>query len=317
MHNARSADADVLVDAARRLVVATEDAYDLAEGPLWDPVRSVLLWVDITAGRVQEAVLRPGGTLDVVGQEQFGGTVGAVAIGPGRELLAAVGGRLVVRSRDGDRSFGPELVPGGSGRRLNDGKPDPAGRFVVGTLALDGTSESESLMTVAGDETVRTLDDDLSLANGLAWSADGTLFYTVDTLRQTVFVRPYDVESGATGPRSVFTQLDHGFPDGICVDGTGCVWVAVWGAGAVNRYSSDGSLLDVIDVPAPHVSSVAFAGADLETLVITTAKQDLSRDQLRAFPLSGRLFTCVPGPRGLLQPRWAGPIPADDSSKGQ
>jgi sugar lactone lactonase YvrE len=61
-----------------------------------------------------------------------------------------------------------------------------------------------------------------------------------------------------------------------------------------------------IRVPAPHVSSVAFAGPDLDTLVITTATQDLTEEQLTASPLSGKLFTARPGVRGLPVPPWSG-----------
>ncbi|MEO8094074.1 MAG: SMP-30/gluconolactonase/LRE family protein, partial [Pseudolysinimonas sp.] len=60
------------------------------------------------------------------------------------------------------------------------------------------------------------------------------------------------------------------------------------------------------DVPAPHTSCVAFAGPDLDTLVITSATQDLTAEQLAEYPLSGRLFTHTPGVRGLPQALWKG-----------
>ncbi len=80
----------------------------------------------------------------------------------------------------------------------------------------------------------------------------------------------------------------------------------MWGIGQVHRYSPAGELVSVIDVPAPHTSSVAFAGPLLDTLVITTATQDLDETQLAEFPNSGRLFTAVPGVLGAPQPLWAG-----------
>ena len=92
--------------------------------------------------------------------------------------------------------------------------------------------------------------------------------------------------------------------------------MAVWGRGEVHRYSPAGELVAVVDVPAPHASSVAFAGPLLETLVITTATQDLDEAALARFPDSGKIFTAVPGPLGVPQPLWGGfdrPDPAIDS----
>lgn len=92
----------------------------------------------------------------------------------------------------------------------------------------------------------------------------------------------------------------------MCVDAEDHLWIAMWGKGEVRRYSPDGELVRTITVPAPHVSCVCFAGPHLETLVITTATQDLTEAQLNEFPLSGHLFTVQPGVRGLPQTLWSG-----------
>jgi sugar lactone lactonase YvrE len=108
--------------------------------------------------------------------------------------------------------------------------------------------------------------------------------FSVDTLRRTVSVRDYEVTSGAVGPRRVHLRLEDGFPDGIAMDGRRHLWVAVWGGGEVRRYAPDGTLADRVATGAPHTSSVAFAGEDLRTLVITTATSELRDEQLRAHP---------------------------------
>jgi sugar lactone lactonase YvrE len=89
-----------------------------------------------------------------------------------------------------------------------------------------------------------------------------------------------------------------GAPDGLAVDAVGDVWVAVWGGSSVRRYSPDGRVTGVVAVAASHTSSCAFAGDDLATLVITTAQDELSAEQLAAEPDAGRLFTAVVGARG-------------------
>jgi sugar lactone lactonase YvrE len=284
---------------------ATDEIFELAEGPVWDAPRQRLLWVDIAAGTVLEGFVDCD-SIEVTGRQSFDGTVGAVAVAEDGSLLVAGQEHLVVVRPDGSRVDGPRIVPARAGRRLNDGGTDPAGRFVVGTLSLDSPSRNEELVRLQVDGTVTRLDDDLSLSNGLAWSADGRLMYSVDTHRRTIFVRDYDPDSGAVGRRRVHQVVDGGFPDGIALDADEHLWVAVWGAGEVRRHAPDGSLVDRIAVPAPHVSSVAFAGDDLCALVITTAASGLSDEQLAAHPDSGRLFTTRVAVPGLPVPAWSG-----------
>ena len=229
---------------------------------------------------------------------RFGETVGAVAVGDDGSLLVAGRQRLLVLHPDGTRLEGPRVVRAGEHRRLNDAGTDPAGRFLVGTLALGEPTGREVLVRLDHDGSLTTLDDDLTLSNGLGFSPDGTLLYSVDTLRHVIHVRAYDPSTGEVGERREHLRVEPGYPDGIAVDQRGDLWVAVWGAGAVHRYDPAGALQQVVPVPAPHTSSVALCGDDLRTLVVTTATEGLSADRLAAHPLSGRLFTTrvdVPG----------------------
>lgn len=285
---------------------ATAARFRLGEGPVWDTPRSRLLWVDIEGRAVLQGVL-DGGAISVTDRISFDTMVGAVTAAADGTLLVAAQEHLVVRHPDGRWEDGPRVVPAGEARRLNDGGSDPAGRFLVGTLSLQGPSEREVLVRLEADGRLTVLDDDLALSNGLAWSSDGRRMFSVDTLRHTVSVRDYDPGSGAVGPRRVHLRLDDGLPDGIAMDAADHLWVAIWGGGEVRRYAPDGTLVDRVATGAPHTSSVAFAGDDLRTLVITTATSELSDDQLRAHPGSGRLFTAPVDVPGLPVAPWKGP----------
>ena len=282
--------------------VVSAGPFLLAEGPVWDAARHRLLWVDIRAGTVHQGVLD--GAVVVPGEplRQVDGMVGAVAVAEDGTLLVAEQEVLAVLGPDGERRELVRVVPAGEQRRLNDGATDPAGRFLVGTLSLTdpspGKPPGEVLVRLEDDGSLTTLDDDLALSNGLAWSRDGRRFWSTDTGRQTVFVRDHDPATGAVGERRTHLHLDEGYPDGCAVDAEDHLWVAVFGAGQVRRYSPDGALVATVDVPAPHTTSVAFAGDDLRTLVITTGSVELSEDERRNHPLSGHLFTVrteVPG----------------------
>lgn len=291
----------------------SESAYVLAEGPVWDAARDRLLWVDVVPGRVLTGALRAGAVIET-SAVTVDETVGAVVPAASGELLVA--GRHDLHLLDGPadglanglgearRLVG--VVPAGMRSRLNDGACDPAGRFLVGSLAQDGRTGEECLYRWDGAE-VTTLDDDLTLSNGLAWSPDGTLLYSIDTDPGVVWQRPYDPATGDVGGRTELLRVTDASPDGMCLDAEGNLWIAVWGAGEVRCYAPDGSQLATVTVAAPHTSSVAFVGPGLDLLLITTARDELSDQQLSDFPDSGRLFLADVGVRGLPVPHWVVP----------
>ena len=287
-------------------VVASAGPFLLAEGPLWDPVGQRVLWVDIHAGTVHHGVLEdghvvPGGVL-----HSSDGMVGAVALAEDGTVLVAEQEVLLALLPSGRRREVARVVASGERRRLNDGATDPAGRFLVGTLSLGEPTGREVLVRLERDGSLTTLDDDLGLSNGLAWSSDGRRFFSTDTERQVVHVRDYDPDSGAVGERRPHLRLEDGSPDGCAVDAEDHLWVAVFGQGQVRRYAPDGGLVDTLDVPAPHTTSVAFAGEDLRTLVITTGSVELSDEERRTHPLSGHLFTVRTDVPGRPVPPWRG-----------
>lgn len=292
--------------------VATTVTHFLAEGPSWDPIRGRVMWVDIMDGAVYRGRLASDGAIEIEERVHFPDTAGAVAVAASGEMVVAGTDRLYYRSPDGVVTPGRRLITG-EDRRFNDGKPDPAGRFLVGTK---GPTNAEQLLLVDADENVTVIDDDLTLSNGLAWTADGRRLYTIDTLTRRIWVRDYDPATGRTGPRTLFRQIEHGHPDGMTTDAEDHVWVAIWGGGCVLRIAPSGDIVGRVDVPAPHTSCPAFAGPDLDTLVITTATENLSPEQREEFPLSGRLFTVRTGIHGGAPRLWAGTPGRPASPKG-
>ena len=77
----------------------------------------------------------------------------------------------------------------------------------------------------------------------------------------------------------------------MAMDSKGILWVAIWGGFAVNGFDSlTGKLIHQIELPVPHVSTVAFVGPELNELLITTSRKGLSKAELQKYPLSGKLF---------------------------
>ena len=109
------------------------------------------------------------------------------------------------------------------------------------------------------------------------------------------------------GERSDFVRVDDGYPDGIAVDADGHLWVAVFGQGEVRRFAPDGTLVDVVRTPrAPQATNLCFAGPDRRTLVITTAREDMTDQDVADHPESGRLFSTRVDVPGLPARPWRG-----------
>jgi sugar lactone lactonase YvrE len=283
----------------------SDERHVLAEGPLWDPVRHRVLWVDIERAEVWEGVL-DGGQVRPTATHRFGDTVGAAVCAEDGRFLVAAHHELLHVAPDGTVRGSRPVVPAGQQRRCNDGGCDPAGRFLIGTMALDGRTGQEQLCRLEADGTLTVLDDDLTVSNGLAWSPDGRTLSSVDSEPGTVWGRPYDPTTGEVGARRRLLQVDDATPDGMCTDVDGNLWIAMFGAGEVRCHTPSGELLAVVDVGVPHPTSVAFVGADLDALLITTARHELDADEQQAHPDAGRLFLADVGVRGLPVSLWDG-----------
>ena len=127
------------------------------------------------------------------------------------------------------------------------------------------------------DSSVEQIGTGYGVANGLDWSEDGRLLYTVDTARRAVFCCRYELEQGRMAHLRHAVTVEEGLPDGIAMDAEGMLWIAQWGASKVGRYNpQSGRLLAQVALPVPLVSGVAFGGASLDEMYITTAVSTLA-----------------------------------------
>jgi sugar lactone lactonase YvrE len=116
----------------------------------------------------------------------------------------------------------------------------------------------------------------------------------------------YDPATGAATGRTVFCVAAEGAgrPDGAAVDAEGCYWVARYAGWQVVRHAPDGSEIFSLRVPVENPTMCAFAGDDLRTLVITSARGSLTDDQLRTQPHAGSVFAVEADVAGLPEPRF-------------
>jgi sugar lactone lactonase YvrE len=208
-------------------------------------------------------------------------------------------------------SDGSHMVPLGEFRadgqrvRFNDGKVDPSGRFLAGTMQWQESNAMGSLYMLAADGSVVTLLEEAEVSNGLAWSPDGTVLYYIDSARHTVDAFDVEPGTGRLSGRRVVARVQGGDPDGMAIDDEGLLWVAVWEGSRVDRINpADGRQVAVVPMPTRNVSSVAFGGPLRDELFVTTARSGLDNNALAAEPHAGDLFIVRPGVTGPVSHRF-------------
>jgi sugar lactone lactonase YvrE len=187
--------------------------------------------------------------------------------------------------------------------RLNDAKADVTGAVWCGSLNNDNESQPVGcLYRLGGDGRWQTMDTGYTVANGPAIDASQKVLMHTDSGRRTIYRFDLDVEAGTLGNKrvwKVFTEAE-GYPDGMCFDAEGALWVAHWGAGCISRFALDGALLARINLPASHITNVCFGGSLLDRLFVTSARAGLSPTQLEEQPSAGCVFEVIGhGVRGL------------------
>jgi sugar lactone lactonase YvrE len=193
--------------------------------------------------------------------------------------------------------------------RFNDGLVDRQGRYWAGSLnETDFDAPDGSLYRLDPDGSVHLMDSGLKVCNGMGWSPDSRTMYLVDSGAYTIYAYDFDPEAGSVSRRRVLAAVpgDAGMPDGLTVDGEGCVWVGYWGGWRITRFDPAGQVVREIKLPVANVTSAVFGGPDLDELYITTAWFLLSEEDRKAQPGAGDLFRIKPGVRGLAEAKFRG-----------
>ena len=274
--------------SSRNWEIAAHVQADIGEGPVWDGLEGVLWFVDVTPG----ALYRLNSASGEIERRLVGQPMGAAI--PGRQgglFLALENGVHTYSWGDDTTSLLVPVEAHDTRVRMNDAKCDPLGRLWAGTMAYDFSPGASTLyrFDLTGPTPVET---GCTIANGMGWSPDTAIMYFVDSATSRIDIFDYDVETGAATDRRTWVTIEDGAgsPDGLTVDSEGCVWVALWGGGAVRRYSPDGLLMEVVELPVRQVASACFGGPSLSDLYVTTAAYQMTKRDLEREPLAGATF---------------------------
>lgn len=283
------------------LIVDARNA--VGECPVWVPAENALYWVDIPHG----------------GLQRWSAASGHIAAWKAPQMLACIarttagnwvagmesGFFQLTAHNDGSLDSKPlaRVEHPRADMRLNDGRCDRQGRFWAGSMVLDmGLNAAAGILYryTAGQAPHAELDGFITL-NGLAFSPDGRTMYASDShpLVQQIWAFDYDIDSGTPSNRRLFVDMHQhpGRPDGAAVDADGCYWICANDAGLIHRFTPDGRLDRSLSVPVKKPTMCAFGGSRLDTLFVTSIRDDQSEQSL-----SGGVFALNPGVQGLPEP---------------
>ncbi len=291
-----------------RAELALDARATLGECIRWDERAKLIYWIDIPGRRMhrydpasgRDDALALAQEMGCFALAERGGFICGMRSGYAR--LDRFGGEFTLLA-------GPDYDPARA--RFNDGRCDGAGRFWAGTMWEPRDRAGGIVYRLDADGRFAAQANPVVIANGITFAGDGRTMTLADTTNHVLWAFDYDAATGTPCNRRELRRYrpESGRPDGACVDAEGNVYVAIMAGARVEKISPAGALLATIELPIPNITCCTFAGDDLRTLYITTARTRMSDAELAAHPYAGGLFACRLPDRyapGIIEPRFAG-----------
>lgn len=255
----------------RQIAICPDTHALLGEGIIWDERRQSLFWVDIKNARLFETDPHEMHSREWIIEGDVGGTIGCIAVDYQSDgFLAATGQGFVrlqcendSRTAKVDLLIDPEAhLPS---NRFNDGALDPFGGFWAGSMDDEEKEVAGSWWRLNGEGVVQLVDG-FKVTNGPAFlrEDEGQCFvFLTDSAASTVYKAAYS-EEGGVGPLSKWAQFDEamGYPDGMCMDNSGRLWVAFWDGGAIRAYDPTSPKvcgpIETVHLPVRRPTKMAF-----------------------------------------------------------
>ncbi len=274
---------------------------ELGEGPFWNPLLQRLFWFDI----LNQTLLSATEDGQLVDRITFKDTVSAAAVVDKNTLAVFQSGHLLRYRFDTDSSESVADVEADiPGNRGNDSRMDRSGGFWLGTMGRHGGNPKTGSVYQWKAGTLTTILTGIGIPNSICFSPDGTRAYFTDAGR-VIQTAPLDPATGLPNGEwtTFFDGEAPGGADGSVVDSEGYIWNARWGGSCVIRFTPDGQIDRVIDVPGvTRVSCPAFGGADMKTLYLTTAREGMTPAEAETQPTAGGVFSIRTDVAGLAEP---------------
>jgi len=192
----------------------------------------------------------------------------------GALLVVSMLDRRLLRVENGTTRVLADLSPVATGP-CNDMVVDDRGRAYVGNFGYDRHKgeppRTTCLARVDPDGRVTRAAEDLFFPNGTVITPDGRTMIVGET--QGHRLTAFDVApDGALSNRRVWAQFDAAvFPDGICLDAEGAIWVSDARGVALLRVREGGKIDGTVSTGTRYAFACMLGGADRHTLFAGTS----------------------------------------------
>ncbi|XP_063809142.1 protein Jade-3-like isoform X2 [Pseudophryne corroboree] len=295
-----------------KIECVVKERYRIGESPVWEEKAGVLVYVDVTG----QKVCHWNPSTNKIKSVSLEKTVGSVGLRKSGGYVVATGNTFATLNWE-DQSITPlaQVDEDKPNIRFNDGKVDPEGRFLAGTMSQEirpavVERNQGSLFTLYPDHSVVKHFDMVDISNGLDWSLDHKTLFYIDSLSYAVDALDYDVKTGKSWNRRHVYELqpDEKIPDGMCIDAEGKLWVACYNGGRVIRIDPEtGKVIQTVKLPVDKTTSCCFGGKDYTDMYVTSASDGMDKEWEARQPQSGGIFKITGlGVKGIPQNEFAG-----------
>lgn len=270
------------------------------EGPVWNAASQTLFWVDILDNKIYG--IKQG--TDVLQYWDTSEHCGFVICGAEKSVFAGYKSGLHELQLMDNNSVSARRIDridtDQPSVRLNDGMKDQNGGIWACSMDMDNNRNLGKYFYYDSSLKRKIVREGFVVANGPALSPDEQTLYTVETVgNKNIAKGIYSSQVLSLGIIADSELLINwlnlpSFPDGICVDHLGNIWVGEFGGNILRCFSCKGRLLREINLPAWNVTKCAFGGAAMDLLFVTSASLDVDSATIANFKFTGATL-CIEG----------------------
>ena len=269
----------------------------LGQRPIWDWRHDKLLWIDIHENKIIETdqnvqeenyYLIPEGITNILLQDNE------------NYLMSSFDSLFSLHSSISKKQLLTKINLKKNNDRINDADIDINGQVWISTM--DTQQQSDTGMIIGYNSNFDPIFQDGSyiISNWPIFDYERNIGYVTDSIKRIIYSFSINDVSSNGFQKKIFLSLNNvdGNPDGMAVDKSGNLWVAMWGSGKVCCFDKNSNLKLILQLPVSKVTSCTFGGTNLNELYITTASVGLNDIEAERQPHAGKLFKFITQEQG-------------------
>lgn len=189
-------------------------------------------------------------------------------------IVSMLDRKLLKRATNGTLSEHADLSQAATWH-CNDMVVSQDGTAYIGNFGFDNNNRDKTtkptpakLCIVSPDGRVRTTTETFKFPNGTVITPDNKQLIVAETMGRRLTAFDIQADGGLTNPR-LWADLGRHYPDGICLDAQGAVWVADPVRSLLLRVAEGGAILQSVD-PGRPVYACMLGGEDGKRLFACT-----------------------------------------------